>query len=119
MTFGDKILIVALMAASLLLVIPVLNGTPQAKTATVSVKNEEVLRIDLEQDGQYQVDGTLGPIHIEVEDGAVAVTQENSPNHYCSRQGFVSNPGIPIVCLPNETVVTIDGSESAEDTVIQ
>nr|WP_242745716.1 NusG domain II-containing protein [Allobaculum sp. Allo2] len=51
--------------------------------------------------------------------GKAAVTQENSPHHYCSRQGYVDSPAVPIVCLPNETIVTIEGSEAQEDTVIQ
>jgi hypothetical protein len=119
MKLADKILIVILMAASALLVVPILFNAPEASTAVVSVKNEEVLRLSLLEDGEYEVEGTLGNVHISVKDGAVAVTQENSPNHYCSLQGYVSDGNIPIVCLPNETVVRIQGSDSGEDTVIQ
>lgn len=119
MTRWDKVLIALLMVTSVLLIIPILTSRPEAREASVAVRNEEKLRLDLDQDGTYSVDGTLGPVNIEVKDGAVRVEQENSPHHYCSRQGWVSSAAIPIVCLPNETVITIEGTEASEDTVIQ
>lgn len=115
---ADQILIACLMALSLLLLIPLFTSDTQASVAVVKVRNEEVMRIPLTQDGTYTVQGTLGNINIEVKDGSVAVTQENSPNHYCSRQGFVNSPSTPIVCLPNETVVVIEGEDESQDTVI-
>jgi hypothetical protein len=116
----DKILIVTIMACTILLLIPLFFNTPKSEVAIVSVGNEEVMRIDLSQDGEYVVQGTLGDVTISVKDGAVAVTQENSPHHYCSMQGYVSSSNVPIVCLPNETVVTIDSNEdNGEDALIQ
>ena len=114
MTKADKVLIVVMMIASILLFIPILNNT-----AVVTVKNEEVLRIDLSQDEEYEVDGTNGKVHIEVKDNQIRVTQENSPQHICSKQGFVSDPNVPIVCLPNDTVVTIEADNPQEDLLIQ
>ncbi len=114
----DKGLILFMMAACLLLLLPLAGYQPQADTASVQVKNEEVLRIPLGQDGTYSVEGTLGPVNIEVKDGRIRVNQENSPHHYCSRQGFVDSVNVPIVCLPNETVITIEG-EGEEDVLIQ
>ena len=99
MTKADKVLIVVMMIASILLFIPILNNAPASNTAVVTVKNEEVLRIDLSQDEEYEVDGTNGKVHIEVKDNQIRVTQENSPQHICSKQGFVSDPNVPIVCL--------------------
>lgn len=119
---ADKILIVSLMVLSLLLLIPLFFSSGQGSYAIVKVRNEEKLRLDLRQDGDYSVAGTLGDVHIQVREGKVAVTQENSPHHYCSKQGFTSNEAVPIVCLPNETVVTIEseaGNPPEEDTVIQ
>ena len=34
-----------------------MNNAPASNTAVVTVKNEEVLRIDLSQDEEYEVDG--------------------------------------------------------------
>lgn len=116
---GDKILIVILMIVSLGLIVPILNSAPESHTAVVKVKNEEVLRLDLLQDGNYSVKGTLGDVNIEVKDQAVRVSQENSPHHYCSKQGYVKDANVPIVCLPNETVITIEGNNDKEDVLIQ
>lgn len=118
MTKADKVLIVVMMIASILF-IPILNNAPASNTAVVTVKNEEVLRIDLSQDEEYEVDGTNGKVYIEVKDNQIRVTQENSPQHICSKQGFVSDPNVPIVCLPNNTVVTIEEDNPQEDLLIQ
>lgn len=60
MTKWDKILIVCLMAASVLLIVPILQGQPVPSQAVVSVRNEEKLRLNLAQNGSYSVNGTLG-----------------------------------------------------------
>lgn len=118
LTKGDRILILVIMLASVLCLIPLFKQAPQSDTASVYVKEKKVLSIDLRQDGEYEVEGTNGQVQIEVQDQAIRVRQENSPHHLCSRQGFVSSANVPIVCLPNETVVQIDG-QTKEDTVIQ
>ncbi|WP_305154664.1 NusG domain II-containing protein [uncultured Dubosiella sp.] len=119
MTKGDRILIVCIMLVAIGLIVPIFFMAPDSTVAVVQVRNEEQLRISLLKDGKYSVDGTLGKVHIEVKDGAVRVEQENSPHHYCSRQGFVDSPNTPIVCLPNETGVTIEGEQAGEDVQIQ
>lgn len=119
MTKADKILIVCIMVLSIGLIYPILKNVPTSSQAIVTVSNKEVLRINLTEDDEYSVDGKLGKVYIKVKDGKIRVTQENSPHHYCSKQGYVSNPNTPIVCLPNETVITIEGQETEEDTVIQ
>ena len=86
--------------------------------ASVYVKEKQVLRIDLSKNKSYVVNGKLGKVHIEVKQKKVRVTQEKSLHHYCSKQGFVSDANVPIVCLPNETVVKIE-KEASQDTVIQ
>ena len=119
MTRSDKILIILIMILSLGMIIPLLHQAPASMQAVVQVKDKEVLRIDLTKDAEYEVEGSLGPVHIEVKDQAVRVSQENSRHHYCSMQGFVSDANQPIVCLPNETVITIESDQKNEDVVIR
>ena len=83
----------------------------------ISVDRDSLV-IDLSKDKTYVVNGKLGKVHIEVKQKKVRVTQEKSPHHYCSKQGYVSDANVPIVCLPNETVVKIE-KEASQDTVIQ
>lgn len=119
---ADKICILLIMAACVLFYIPLwfAYDAQENREVVVKVRNKEVLRTDLMKDGSYTVDGKLGEVLVEVQDGRVRVEKEYSPHHYCSIQGYVSDPSTPIICLPNEVVVTIEGSEeSTVDTAIQ
>lgn len=119
---ADKLCILVIMAACVLFYVPLwfaYEGT-EANEVVVQVRNEEVLRVPLWEDGTYPVKGKLGEVLVEVNEGRVRVEKETSPYHYCSIQGYVSDPSTPIICLPNEVVVTIEGSEEgAVDTQIQ
>ncbi|WP_075878100.1 NusG domain II-containing protein [Merdibacter massiliensis] len=119
---ADKICIVLIMAACVLFYVPLwfaYDGV-QAEEVVVKVKDEEVLRVSLWENATYSVTGKLGEVMVEINDGKVRVEKENSPYHYCSIQGYVSDPSTPIICLPNEVVVRIEGSEKgAVDTQIQ
>ncbi len=115
---ADKILIVCIMLLSVVLCVPLFFTKNVNTYASVYVKEKQVLRIDLTKDKTYVVDGKLGKVYIEVKQKKVRVKQENSPHHYCSKQGFVSDSNVPIVCLPNETVGKIE-KETGQYTVIQ
>lgn len=43
------------------------------------------------------------------EDGKVRVARSTCPDKVCVRTGWISKPGQTIVCLPNKTVVRIEG----------
>ena len=60
-------------------------------------------------------------VAVEVKNDAVRVEKETSPMHLCSIQGWVEQSNHPIVCLPNNIVVSIEASDGDEevDTVIQ
>lgn len=122
---ADKIFIVIVVICAVLSYIPLLVNdmlnSDKKKEAVVSFKNDVIMEIDLYENGVYTVDGTLGPVDIEVQDEAVRVEKENSPYHLCSIQGWVSQANRPIICLPNNIVVEIRASEinNDVDTVIQ
>ena len=116
---ADILLLCSIFALALLALIPAWNASTSGKTAIVTVKGEEAARLDLSKDQTISVEGSLGPVVIEVKEGKVAVIEENSPHHYCSFQGYTDNPSTPIICLPNETMVEIEGDKGAEDVLIQ
>lgn len=119
---ADKICILVIMISCVLFYVPLwfAYDAQGNSDVVVSVREEEVLRVPLQEDGVYAVDGKLGEVEIEVKDGKVRVEKEYSPYHYCSIQGYVSDPATPIICLPNEVVVQIEGGgEGAVDTQIQ
>lgn len=52
----------------------------------------------------------LGDMEIEISASRVRVKKEQSPLNYCSKQGWISKAAQPIICLPNEVIVTIRGN---------
>lgn len=56
----------------------------------------------------------LADMTIEIKDSKVRVEKEESPRHRCSRQGWVSTPNLPIVCLPNSVMVIIESDTDSE-----
>lgn len=108
-----------IVAASLLLVL--LNSvfaTNEPLMAFVYVENVLIDKLDLKVDQTktyLQTDYTVfkGDITIEIVDEKVRVEKETSPLKYCSIQGYVSDPGKPIICLPNAFYVVIMGTSYA------
>lgn len=97
-------------------------STSDQVVAVVRFRDREVLRVDLSVDGDYVVEGTLGPVYIEVRDRRIRVERETSPNNICSIQGWVEFANIPIVCLPNDIVILIENAApnpNDEDVIIQ
>lgn len=122
----DKSLIIFVLISSVILYGSmewfVRSSTSDKVVAVVTYREKEVLRIDMEIDDTYIVDGTLGEVFIEVKDQALRVEKETSPYHLCSIQGWVEFANIPIVCLPNHIVIMIRNAEvnpDGEDSVIQ
>lgn len=77
--------------------------------AYVYYDNELVLKIDLNIEEDYKVEGYNGEVLIEVRDNKLRVSKENSPLHICSRQGWTTSGSI--VCLPNKIVINFDSQE--------
>lgn len=125
MNRADKIFIGLVIVCACLFYVPSLWNAYQnqgkQKEVVVSFKDSVVLRKSLTSDMVYEVQGTLGPVKVEVKDEMVRVEKETSPNHLCSIQGWVGDANTPIVCLPNNIVVMIDSmdDDSQMDAVIQ
>jgi hypothetical protein len=108
----DKGLVIFILISSLLMYTTmewfVRYTTSDQIVAVVYSYDKEILRIDLNVDKVYEVDGALGTVFIEVENKRVRVEKETSPYHLCSIQGWVEYANIPIVCLPNHIVIIIE-----------
>lgn len=122
----DKFLIIFILITSIVLYASmeyfVRSSTGLLKVAVVSYQNTEVLRIDMSVDNNYTIKGTLGDVFIEVVDNKIRVEKETSPYHLCSIQGWVEFANVPIVCLPNQVVILIEGAPASpnnEDAVIK
>ncbi len=115
MKINDIILIIVLLLIACLILI--FNKKENGNQALVYYENDLILKIDLSQDNEYDVNGYNGNVHIIVKDNKIKVDEENSPKHICSKQGFISSSNETIVCLPNKIVIKI-ASIQGLDTVI-
>lgn len=87
------------------------------KQAIVYYENKEVLKVNLNENKEYKVDGYNGEVIIIVNNGKIKVDQEKSPLHLCSKQGYISKTYETIVCLPNKISIKIVGNEEL-DTIV-
>ena len=80
---------------------------PAGSVAVISVKGQEVARIDLSQvEEPYSIQaGEHNSVRIEP--GCVYMEQADCPDQLCVKTGKISKMGVPIVCLPNKVVVQI------------
>ena len=78
----------------------------------VKVDGIEVARYNLDQDGEYELNG--GTNILRIEDGEAFLIEANCPDHLCVKQGKVNKTGETITCLPNKLTVTVYGAADSE-----
>ena len=52
---------------------------------------------------------------VSVERGRICISQADCPDQVCVHQGWVSDGATPIVCLPHQLVIQIEGGEQNLD----
>ena len=115
-----KLLFIVLILCAVFLLILFLTQSNAPKKALVYYENKLVLTIDLAkaERNKYEVNGALGKVIIESQNGKVRVIDENSPNHICSKQGYIEQSYQVLVCLPNKVVIKIE-EQTEIDTVVK
>ena len=91
-----------------------INSENIIKRAEIYYRNELVKTVNLSANQEFEIEGKLGLLVIEVKDGMIRVKSETSPRNFCSRQGFVQRVGEMIICLPNEVFIRIVGQATNE-----
>jgi len=66
-------------------------------------------------EGGGSTGGVNGLNVIEAERGRIRMLKADCPDGTCMRQGWISSGVMPIVCLPNRVVITLEGGESDAD----
>ena len=89
-----------------------ING--DVRYAVVVIEGKQKFKLNMREDttiflSKEKYSNLLGDMVIEIQNEKVRVEREESPFHYCSLQGWVEDVGRPIVCLPNDVIVTIVG----------
>lgn len=89
----------------------------KGSVAEVYYEDELILSIHLDDDGEYNVDGELGDVVLEVKDGMIRVKSENSPKNICSKGGYIGDSSRTLICLPNKIIVKIVGEREMDGVV--
>ena len=110
------ILIGAILLISVVLSILFALPGQTAVRAEIWSDNQLLRTVDLHTAQTFTVETGEGYNVITIENGKIAVTDANCPDHYCMQRGFC-NSGSPIVCLPHRLVIKFVG-EQAIDSVI-
>ena len=87
----------------------------QGNTAIVTMDGETVLTLNLNQPGEYPVEG-WGDffLTVVVENGQVRVEDSTCPDLICQNHVPVSQAGEQIVCLPARIVVSVKSMDETE-----
>lgn len=90
-----------------------LGNTVDARTAIIQDADGNTFAMPLSQDDVLTVASSAGTNIIEVQAGKVRVSEADCPNQDCVDQGWISNAGQQIVCLPHKLVVNITDEDAA------
>lgn len=98
----DWILIVFVGFLILITILPFNYGSND--TAFVYIGDKISFKINLTKDGTYLVKEN---VIVEVDDKKIRIKESDCPQQLCVKMGWISTPGVPIVCIPNKVMVVI------------
>jgi hypothetical protein len=87
--------------------------------AIITVNHREVATVTLNKNSDFNVQGALGEITLQIEKNSIRVRRSSCPNQVCVRQGAVGRPGEMLVCVPNRLVVWLRGKAPLSDWIPQ
>lgn len=90
-----------------------LGNAVDARTVIIQDADGNTFKMPLSQDDVLTVASSAGTNVIEVQAGKVRVSEADCPNQDCVEQGWISNAGQQIVCLPHKLVVNITDEDAA------
>ena len=115
LTVADRLLCAILLLGSLGLLLGLRVSREPPATAVVTVERVEVARLPLNQETRIIADGALGPVIVEVHDGAVRVAESPCPEHICMVTGWKRHAGDVIACVPSGLLVRLVGGAEADE----
>ncbi len=91
----------------------VLGNAVDARNAVIQDADGNTFAMPLSKDDVLTVASSAGTNVVEVQSGKVRVSEADCPNQDCVDQGWISNAGQQIVCLPHKLVVNITDEDAA------
>ena len=107
------VLIITALALAAATAANALGNAVDARTAVIQDADGNTFTMPLSQDDVLTVASNAGTNVIEVQSGKVRVSEADCPNQDCVDQGWISNAGQQIVCLPHKLVVSITDEDAA------
>lgn len=105
--WGDLMIVLTVVAVSVLFFL-LYRPEGAATYATVSVDGQTVRRISLPSNERIELDNGV----VILFDGMRAcIEQSDCPDKTCMKKGWISTEGMSSVCLPNRTVLSLDGDD--------
>lgn len=124
-TFYDKILIIMIIIASLLMLfVPFYfarQGDSDNLYLIIESSGEEIKRFPLADTFSdpviIEVEGPIGTHKIEAYQGRVRVKEapEDDPLKICEKTGWIDQQGPVIICVPNKISIWIESSDAEVD----
>lgn len=120
MTKGDKYLIIFIIVISILSLFYVKKAASSydEKYVVIQVDGKDYKKISFGPEvigKKMPIETEFGYNLIEIGDGKVRVIEADCPDKLDVKQGYISNPGEVIVCLPNRLVIEIKGEDKNND----
>lgn len=98
-----------------------ISGRISGKIAVIESCGKTIKTINLDTVDlpySFEVSGENGSNTVYVEKGRIRVASADCPDKLCVHQGAVSSPAVPIVCLPNELVISIKSNSASEPDAV-
>jgi hypothetical protein len=70
-------------------------------------QNTIIAEYPLKDDVSFTVNGKIGPVGIEIKNGAASITHATCPKGICAAAGAANSPNIQLICAPNNIMVKI------------
>ena len=120
LTLGDKILIGALLLASLASVPLMRSMTAPGQIVRIETDGTLFQSVSLFENRTIAVPGPLGKTLVEIRDGRARIVASPCANKLCVNAGSIALTGHIIACIPNKVVVRITGGPpAAYDAITQ
>ncbi len=115
---ADIFLIALLLLAGLGLWRLLAFPSPDGDTVTISIAGEPSGSYPLNENREIPIIQGGFQNTIVIRDGAVHMEEANCPGKECIRQGWISQSGESIICLPHRVVVEITAQNSSYDAIV-
>lgn len=112
---NDIILIIALvLIAGVSLIIFFSCSSKNDLYLEVYFMDEQVLKVSLDKDNEYEIEGEISTLKIKVSSEDVWVIQSDCEDQICVHQGHINRAGQTITCLPNKVYLKIVGGSGVD-----